>query len=90
MHTTKLPSGRPSTSCLRLRSYSDAGIPGVTSPGLTVSYCVSDARRKGKEKKVGSSGGVPWALAHRGGCGILRWAGQRWTAWLVRAVEVGY
>ena len=35
MHTTRLPSGRPSTSCLRLRSYSDAGIPGVISPGLT-------------------------------------------------------
>ena len=35
-HTTKLPCGRPSTSCLRLRSYSVAGIPGVSSPGLTV------------------------------------------------------
>ena len=39
-HTTKLPSGRPSTSRLRLRSYSEAGIPGVTSPCLTVRACV--------------------------------------------------
>ena len=34
-HTTKLPSGRLSTNCLRLRSYSATGIPGVTSPCLT-------------------------------------------------------
>ena len=37
--TTKLPSGRPSTNRLRLRSYSDAGIPGVTSPCLTIHTC---------------------------------------------------
>jgi hypothetical protein len=92
MHTTKLPSGRPSISCLRLRSYSDAGIPGVTSPGLTVPSSVSDARRKGRERKVKvGSGDVHcgrWALAHRGGYGILRWVGQRWTVWLVGAVEL--
>jgi hypothetical protein len=51
--TTKLRSGRPSTNRLRLRSYSEAGIPGVTSPCLTFFYArISDER----------SGVLVWAI----------------------------
>ena len=89
MHTTRLPSGRPSTSCLRLRSYSDAGIPGVISPGLTTRARARNqpfCQRRRMEAVVMC---VP--LAHRGGYGILRWVDRMWMAWLGRgagAVEL--
>jgi len=52
-HTTKLPSGRPSTNCLRLRSYSQAGIPGVTSPCFTFYARASAAQgNKGRERQA--------------------------------------
>lgn len=83
-HTTKLPSGRPSTSCLRLCSYSEAGIPGVTSPCLTVRACVlpsaNDIRREDESRTpapTAAAGGERRGAAHRGGGGISRWAGQR-------------
>jgi hypothetical protein len=98
-HTTKLPSGRPSTSCLRLRSYSEAGIPGVTSPCLTVCahththpcirWSANDFRRNDKSHHTPAptatvGGGERRGAAHRGGGGISRWAGQRRRAsWLV-------
>jgi hypothetical protein len=83
-HTTKLPSGRPSTNCLRLRSYSEAGIPGVTSPCLTFYARISGAMKK-KGRCVAGCDGVVLVglLTHRGGCGILRWVDRIWTALLV-------
>ena len=84
-HTTKLPSGRPSTNCLRLRSYSPAGIPGVISPCFT--FSCAHQRRKGKRRRwwaAGSDGVVLgcWLLTYRGVGGILRWVDRMWTAWL--------
>jgi len=56
-HTTKLPSGRPSTSCLRLRSYSEAGIPGVSSPCLTVRTAPSLSATFATKKVPAGGGG---------------------------------
>ena len=84
-HTTKLPSGRPSTNCLRLRSYSPAGIPGVTSPCFTFSCAHQRRKGKGKGRWAAGSDGVVlgcWLLTYRGVGGILRWVDRMWTAWL--------
>ena len=88
-HTTKLPSGRPSTSCLRLRSYSEAGIPGVTSPCLTVrAYCcqrtIFSIKMNHTPAPTVAAGGERRRAAHRDGGGISRWVGQRRrVSWLV-------
>ena len=75
-HTTRLPSGRPSTSCLRLRSYSEAGIPGVTSACLTAHAHTHPLSASDRGWWANAAG-----RAHRGGGGISRWVDQRRRAW---------
>jgi hypothetical protein len=74
--TTKLPSGRPSSNCRRLRSYSEAGIPGVTSPWLTF---FTRARQRMKR--------VPCQWV--GGAGVVLVLGAHSPRW-VWDVEVGW
>ena len=86
MHTTKLPSGRPSTSCLRLRSYSAAGIPGVTSPGLTA--CAYKKTPVSSEENGQRGCACRWLTEVGVGlCGGLTEYG--WLGWSMMRVQLG-
>jgi hypothetical protein len=89
MHTTKLPFGRPSTSCLLLRSYSEAGIPGVTSPGLTArarATLLSADKEEEERKKKWRRGRVTLTEVGVGFRGGL--AKHGWLGWKMMRVDL--